>query len=100
MEQRGRENNSWEELVEKTIEVEVKTGLQPSSYIRDMDQYCPRGNCLIYTTTTKSQASAIQDPRDKQFEKISDQDSKRLHFSRSKNSKAFNKNTKKEKKKK
>ena len=35
MEQRGREKDSWEELVEKAIDAEAK---EPSFFVRDMDQ--------------------------------------------------------------
>ena len=41
---RGRNHNSWEEAVEKAINVEAKALLQSSASIRDMDSQCPRGN--------------------------------------------------------
>ena len=44
MEQRGRELDSWEELVEKAINAEAKASLQPPSILREMDQRCQRGN--------------------------------------------------------
>ena len=66
MEQHGRELDSWDELVEKAIEVEAKASLQPPSIIREMDQRCPRGNHPAHTTVAKSpaQASLTRDPRD------------------------------------
>lgn len=54
MEQRGRELDSWDELVEKAIDAEAKASLQPPSFIREMDQRCPRGNRLAHTTVAKS----------------------------------------------
>ena len=57
MEQRGRENDSWEELVEKAIDVQAKANLQPPSFLREMDQRCPQGNRPAHTTMAKSQAS-------------------------------------------
>ena len=40
----GRDLNSWEEAVEKTINAKAKIMLQSSSGTRDMDSRCPRGN--------------------------------------------------------
>lgn len=40
MEQRVREHNSWDELVEKGIEAEAKASLLPAFIIRKMDQRC------------------------------------------------------------
>ena len=62
MEQRGREKDSWEELVEKAIDAEAKASLQPPSFLKEMDQRFLRGNRPAHTTMTKSQASATQDP--------------------------------------
>ena len=44
MEQRGRELNSFEELVEKTVDVEAKAALRLRSYARKTNQYCLWGN--------------------------------------------------------
>ena len=99
MEQRGRENDNWEELIEKAIDAKAKVGLQPSSYVRDMDQRCPRGNRPSHTTTAKSQASATKDHRDKPSDKhkASDKPSRSL---RSEIGEVSNKKDWKEKKKK
>ena len=59
MEQIGRKLDSWEELVEKAIDGEAKASLQPHSFLREMDQRCPRGN---HTTVAKSEPSATRDP--------------------------------------
>lgn len=87
-------------MVEKTIDAKAKTGLQPSSYIWDMDQHCLWDNCLAYITTAKYQACATWDPWDEQPKKILDQDSKCSHFLYLKNGKASDKKAKKKKKKK
>lgn len=41
MEQRCREHNSWDKLVEKAIDAEAKASLQPAFILREMDQRCP-----------------------------------------------------------
>ena len=41
---RSRDLESWEEAVEKTINVEAKAMLQSSSITRDIDFRCLRGN--------------------------------------------------------
>ena len=69
MEQLGQEHDSWEELVEKTIDAEAKTSLQPPLILREMDQRCPRGNRLAHSTVAKSQASSTRDPCDDPIEK-------------------------------
>ena len=64
MEQRGRENDSWKELVEKAIDAEAKANLQPPSFLREMDERCSQGNRPAHATMAKSQASATRDPQD------------------------------------
>ena len=100
MEQRGREKDSWEELGEKAIDAEAKASLQPSSYVRDMDQRCPRGNRPAHTTASNSQVSATRDPRDEPSEEAPAQDLKRSHSSRSENGETSEKEFREEKKKK
>lgn len=65
MEQRGRELDSWEELVEKVAKAESKAGLQPTPFIREMDQQCPRGNCPAHATVARAQTKGLsmRDPR-------------------------------------
>lgn len=65
MEQRGRESDSWEELVEKAVVAEAKASLQPPSFIREMDQRCTRGSRPAHTTVARSQPTSNWDPRDK-----------------------------------
>ena len=73
MEQRGRERNSWEELVKKAIDAEAKASLQPLSILREMDRRCPRGDRPFHTTVAKSQSSAW-DLRDEPSKKVQAQD--------------------------
>ena len=61
MEWRGREYNSWEQLVEKAIDAEAKSSLQPPSILRKMDQCYSYGSRLAYSTIAKSQIFSIQD---------------------------------------
>lgn len=65
IEQRGRELYCWEEMIEKAVDAETKAGLQPTSYIRKMDQRCQRGNRPAHVTAAKAQAqgSSMKDPR-------------------------------------
>ena len=44
MEQRGRELNSFEELVKKTVNAKAKAALWPRSYACKTDQHCLRGS--------------------------------------------------------
>ena len=96
--------DSWEEAIKKTIDAKAKTSLQPPSILREMDQHCPRGNRLAYTTMAQFQAST-RDPRD-EFSASSawhSQDkSPRFshpHFLRSESGETSEKNFRKEKKK-
>ena len=98
IEQRGRENDSWEELVEKTIEAEAKVSFLPSPFVRDMDQRCPQGNRPA--TMSKSQAFSTRDPRDELSLNKALASNKLPHSSRSKNGDTSDKKAWKEKKKK
>lgn len=46
MEQRGRELDTWDEVVENSIDAEAKANLQLPSGTRKIDQRCFRGNQL------------------------------------------------------
>ena len=96
--QHGRENDSWEELVKKAIEVEAKVSLLPSPFVRDMDQHCPRGNRPA--TMSKPQASSTWDPRDEPSSEKALASNKPPHSLRSENGNTSDKKTRKEKKKK
>ena len=62
MEQRGRELDSWTEIVEKAVDAEAQASLQPTSYIKEMDQRCLRGN-RPNSTKASTQGNSIRDPR-------------------------------------
>ena len=102
MEQRGRELDSWEQLIEKTIEAKAKAGLQPSFILREIDQRCPRGNRLAHTTAAKSQASAssARDPRTKPSTKKALAPDKPPDSSRTEHGETSDKKVRKKKKKK
>ena len=70
MEQRGREHNSWKELVEKAIDAKAKTSLQLPLILREIDQCCPRSNQLAHSTVTKSQTSSTWDLRNNPVKKL------------------------------
>lgn len=65
MRQRGRELKSWEELVEKAIDVEANGSLQPPSMLRETDPHYPQVNRPSHTTMAQSQTVATWDLRDK-----------------------------------
>lgn len=46
MEQRGRELDTWDEVVENSIDAEAKANLQLPSGTQKIDQRCFRGNQL------------------------------------------------------
>ena len=43
----------YEELVAKAVRAEAKAGLRPSSYVRETNLCCLRGNRPAYTTAHK-----------------------------------------------
>ena len=96
-EQRGRELNSFEELVEKAVDTEAKTALQPRSYACKTDQHCLRGSWpSAAKTSTQSQLmkdASVEKPNSKP------QELKAPAFQRS-NSSETSKQAWKEKKKK
>lgn len=69
IEKRGCKFNSFEELVEKTINAKAKTTPKPCFYAQKTEQHCSRDRHLVHSTTTKdeSQSSFIKDPRAKKF---------------------------------
>lgn len=58
---RNWELNSFDEIVQKTVDTEAKTAFRPRFYIRETNKYCSPGNCL---TVIKSLA---QGPSMKEF---------------------------------
>lgn len=101
MEQRGRELDSWEQLIEKAIEAEAKAGLQHSFIFQEMDQHCPRGNRPAHTTVAKSQASvsSVRDPQTEPSTEKALAPDKSPHSSRFEHDKTSDKKAQKEMKK-
>ena len=64
LEQRGRELDNWDALVDKAID-----SLQPLSIFQEMDQRCRQNNRLTFTTMAKFQALPTQNPQDNPPEK-------------------------------
>lgn len=44
IEERIHELDSWTEIVEKAVDAKAQASLQPTSYIKDMDQLCLRSS--------------------------------------------------------
>ncbi len=44
LDNRRRDLDSWEEVMEKVGDVEAKANLQPPFYVRDIDARCPKGH--------------------------------------------------------
>lgn len=65
IDQRNRELNSFDEIVEKTVDAKVKATLRPRSYTCKTDQYCARNS---YHAAIKFyiQASLMKDLRVKE----------------------------------
>ena len=97
IEQRGRELNSFEELVEKAVEAKAKAALQPRLYARKTDQHCLRGSRQS-AAKTSTQGQPMKDSRVKKT-KSRPQESKAPTSQRS-DSFETSKQARKEKKKK
>ncbi len=46
LDHQGQDLNTWEEVVEKSGNVETKANLQPPFYVRDINIRCPKGHRL------------------------------------------------------
>ena len=62
MEERGRELDSFKELVEKTVDAEAKAALRPRSYARKTNQYCLWGSRPL-AAKASTQGQPMKDPR-------------------------------------
>ena len=62
MEPRSQEYDNWDELVEKTVAAKAKANLQPSYYIRDIDNRCPKGNRPSHAILSKHQSGRDEHP--------------------------------------
>ena len=65
MEQRGRELDSFKELVKKTVDAKAKAALRPRSYACETDQHCLHGS-RPSVAKASTQSQPMKNPR---FEK-------------------------------
>ena len=63
MQQHGRELDSFEDTIQKTVNVKAKAALRPCSTARETDQHCPQSTRPAYSTAAKSQNSPMKKPR-------------------------------------
>ena len=61
LEHRDLELESFDQMVKMAVNAEAKSALRPCSSTKEMDQHCLRGKRP--TNSTKSQGSAMKDPR-------------------------------------
>ena len=95
IEQQDRESMDFEEMVQRVVNAEAKTGLRFSTMVRDSDIRCPRGHHPSNSTAAKVQ---IQRTKDSHPEELKVKET-RPALSRSKASKP-SEQARKEKKKK
>ena len=62
IEDRIHELDSWTEIVEKVVDAKAQASLQPTSYIKDMDQPCLRSSRLN-STKASSQSNPMKNLR-------------------------------------
>ena len=62
MEQRGRELDSWTEIIEKVVNAKAQVSLQSTFYIKEIDQQCLRDNQPNFTRAS-TQGNSIKDLR-------------------------------------
>ena len=96
MEQRGRELNSFKELVKKAVNAEAKAALQLRSYTRKTDQHCLQGS-RPSAAKASTQSQPMKDPRVEKPKKP--QESKASALQRSDSAKTSEQARKKKKKK-
>lgn len=67
IEQKRRELDIWQKVIEKTVEIKSKTTLQLTSFTREIDYQYQRKSRLVHTNTIKMQTpeNSMQDPRNK-----------------------------------
>ena len=82
------ELESFNQMVKNAVNAEAKSALCPRSSTKEMDQNCPQGNRLAYSTVSKSQSSAM---KDSQVEKPKVQDAKLLSGPQHSNNELSNK---------
>ena len=62
IEQQDRELDSWTKIIEKALDVKAQASLQPTSYIKEMDQWYLRDNQLN-STKASTKGNLIRDSR-------------------------------------
>ena len=65
MEQRGRELDSFKEIVKKAVITKAKATLRPCSYICNTDKHCFWGSWLS-AAKTSTQGQPMKEPRVKE----------------------------------
>ena len=63
LEYRDLKLENFDQIVKKTIDIEVKSTLQPHSNTKKIDQKCPWDNQLANFTIAKSSGNTIKDTR-------------------------------------
>lgn len=67
MEQCGRKLDSFQDMVQKTVNAKAKSSFQPCFSACKTDQHCPQDIRPANSTTAKSQRSLMKNPRVKEF---------------------------------
>ena len=98
MEQQDRKSINFEEMVQRTVNVESKASLRSSIMVRDLDICYPKGHCLFNCTTSKMQTQGTT-IKDSHLEKPKIKKAK-LILSRAANANKPSEQARKEKKKK
>ena len=63
LEYRNLELESFDQIIKKAVDANIKSALRAHSSIKEMDQNCPQSNRPANSTVAKSQGSALKDPR-------------------------------------
>ena len=61
MEQQDRESVDFEEIVQRIVNAEAKTGLRSSTMVRESDAHCPKGYRPSHNTFLKVQTQGSKD---------------------------------------
>ena len=57
--QQDQASTSFEEIVQRAVNMEVKAGLRSSIMVRDLNTHCPKDHCLSHNTSSKMQTQRI-----------------------------------------
>ena len=68
IEQKDRESVIFEEMMQKAVNIEIKTGLRSSTIVRDLDAYCPQSHCSSHATLAKVQTQEFNTKKFKRKE--------------------------------